>query len=473
MFIGRKEELAKLKRIARLGKAGLVVCRGRRRIGKSTLIEQFGKAFTHFHEFQGLAPRRDITNADQLANFSQTLTQEFGLPTLSLNNWHEAFSLLANQTQKAKRLIFLDEISWMASQDEDFVGQLKIAWDTKLKRNPGLILVLCGSVSSWIDANILNSADFIGRVSLTLMLNELKLPLCNEFWGSRKGRISAYEKFKMLAITGGIPRYLEEIESRASAEANIKNMCFDESGILFNEFNEIFSDTFAGRAPLYERLVRTLVTGHHSFSSICKQLSIDPNGAVSAYLSDLECSGFIARDYAYSAQTGKRRKLSKYRLRDNYVRFYLRYIEPERDKIRKGLYQFVSMEALANFDTIMGFQFENLVLNNLSSIVSMLEIPPEAIVSASPYFQNATARQQACQIDLLIQTRNTLYLGEVKFGKNVDARIIPEVRQKMTKLKISKEVTIRPFLITVGRPSPGLVSECFFDRILCLEELLA
>lgn len=472
MFIGRKEELTKLNRLARLGKASLVVCRGRRRIGKSTLIEQFGKSYTHFHEFQGLAPRQDITNADQLANFSQTLAEEFGLPTLSLKNWREAFSLLANQTQKAKRLILLDEISWMASQDEDFVGQLKIAWDTKLKKNPGLILVLCGSVSSWIDTNILNSADFMGRVSLTLTLNELELPLCNEFWGSRKDRISAYEKFKVLAITGGIPRYLEEVESRTSAETNIKNLCFDESGILFNEFNEIFRDTFAGRAALYERLVRTLVNGHHSFSSICKHLSVDPNGAVSTYLTDLECSGFIARDYVYSVQTGKRRKLSKYRLRDNYVRFYLRYIEPERDKISKGLYQFKSIEALAHFDTIMGFQFENLVLNNLNSIVSMLEIPPEAIVSASPYFQNTTARQKACQVDLLIQTRNALYLGEVKFGKKPDPRIIPEVQQKITKLKTPKEMTIRPFLITVGRPSPSLTAENFFDRVICLEDML-
>ncbi|HEV7138735.1 MAG TPA: hypothetical protein VGN43_19010 [Steroidobacteraceae bacterium] len=70
---------------------------------------------------------------------------------MQLHSWQDAFALLARLTEGQRALIFLDEISWMASRDADFVGQLKIAWDTRFKKNPRLVLVLCGSVSSWID----------------------------------------------------------------------------------------------------------------------------------------------------------------------------------------------------------------------------------------------------------------------------------------------------------------------------------
>ena len=212
MFVGRDYEIEQLRRISKLPKASLVVCRGRRRIGKSTLIEQFAQVFPHFYEFQGLAPREQMTNADQLENFGNQLNTQLNLPHLKLRNWNEAFALLARMTEKNKVLIFLDEISWMAARDRDFAGQLKIAWDTIFKSNSQLMLVLCGSVSSWIDTNILNSADFMGRVSLSIDLRELPLADCNQFWKTAGSDASVLEKFRMLAVTGGVPRYLEEIE---------------------------------------------------------------------------------------------------------------------------------------------------------------------------------------------------------------------------------------------------------------------
>src|SRR5438128_884718 len=79
------------------------------------------------------------------------------------------------------------------------------------KKNSELMLIVCGSISAWIDKNILISTGFVGRIDLELTLHELSLFECNEFWGERKEQISAYEKFKILSLTGGIPRYLEII----------------------------------------------------------------------------------------------------------------------------------------------------------------------------------------------------------------------------------------------------------------------
>jgi hypothetical protein len=115
-------------------------------------------------------------------------------------------------------IVLFDEISWMGSKDPDFLGKLKNAWDLYFKKNPKLIFILCGSVSSWIDKNILSHTGFLGRISYRLTLEELPLKDCNQFWSSAGGQISAYEKLKVLSITGGVPRYLEEIKPRMSAE---------------------------------------------------------------------------------------------------------------------------------------------------------------------------------------------------------------------------------------------------------------
>ena len=239
MFIGRDYEVKLLTDLFKLQKSSIVICKGRRRIGKSTLIQEFGNKANSFLEFQGLPPRKGVSNADQLKVFSEQLARQTSIPYLTLTSWYQAFSLLNGIVQKKNTVILLDEISWMAAKDKDFAGQLKIVWDTEFKKKNSLILVLCGSVSSWIDDNILNNTGFMGRISLEIALNELHLKYCNKFWGKKANRVSAKEKLKILAVTGGVPRYLEEINNKQSAEDNIKRLCFNKEGILYSEFNKI------------------------------------------------------------------------------------------------------------------------------------------------------------------------------------------------------------------------------------------
>lgn len=150
----------------------------------------------------------------------------------------------------------IDEISWMGSKDPDFLGKLKNAWDLYFRKNDKLILAICGSATAWIDKNILSSTGFMGRESLTLTLDELPLSVCAEFWNSENERISSHEKLKLLAVTGGIPRCLEHINPVLSAEENVRQMCFNKAGILFNEFEKIFSDLFSPKNILYKDINR-------------------------------------------------------------------------------------------------------------------------------------------------------------------------------------------------------------------------
>ncbi|HLD44593.1 MAG TPA: helix-turn-helix domain-containing protein, partial [bacterium] len=377
--------------------------------------------------------------------------------------WTQAFSLLAKYVRTGRAVLLFDEISWMAAGDKTFSAKLKIAWDTLFKTNPKLVLVLCGSVTSWMDQNILNNAAFVGRVSLTLTLQELPLHHCNEFWGKKKNTITSAEKFKILSVTGGVPRYLEEIKTNLSAEQNIKRLAYQPAGFLFSEFDNIFNSTFSRRAPVYREIVTTLVSGSKTFTEICHILKRDNNGTMSHYLNDLIESGFLKQDFVFSTER-KKNGVSKYRLSDNYLRFYLKYIEPAKEQIKGGLYATVSLETLPGWDVIMGLQFENLILNNLPALCGHLLVPLNSVVSCSPYFQKTTQRKQACQIDLLIQTKNTIYVCEIKFKKNISASVIKEVQDKIVKLKTPKSVTIRPVLIYCGCLATELKYDDFFSH---------
>jgi len=469
MLVGRDHEMEILRDFAGRSTAGLVVCRGRRRIVKSTLIEQFGKG-RRFYEFYGLAPREGIDNAHQLRHFGEQMGTTFGVPAMHFENWHDALSTLAGLAANKETIILLDEISWMASKDKDFAGKLKGIWDTRFKKNDGLILVLCGSVTSWIDTNILNDKGFMGRVSLTLTLDEIPLHAANAFWGGTK-HISATEKLRLLCVTGGVPRYLEEIQPNQTAEQNIKRMCFSPEGLLFTEFDKIFRDIFALRSETFRRIVEALAGAPMEPGELCRALGVDPTGGLSEQLRVLVAAGMLARDYAWDT-SGRRTALSKYRIRDNYLRFYLRYIDPKKEKIEQGLFRNIHLEQLANWDALMGYQFENLVINNLDAVIRRLGIAPESILSAAPYFQRKTRRHAACQIDLLIQTKKTIYVCEVKFRKQIDASVIEDVERKIKALPGRSRYSVRPVLIYDGELAPSIKRSDAFCQLIAMADLL-
>lgn len=469
MFFGRRFELDQLQAFLDRSVAGIAVCCGRRRIGKSTLIQYAARKY-RFVEFYGLSPRKGTINQAQLDHFSRLLSKNFNMPLVQFNDWQDALEMLASLTSEGQYIIFLDEISWMGGKDKDFPGKLKGVWDTRFKNNPDLRLILCGSVSSWIQENILQNKGFVGRVSLTIDLKELPLDDANRFWLDNSF-ISASEKFKILCITGGVPRYLEEINPKWDAEKNIKQLCFTPGGMLVEEFDKIFSDLFGKQAEKYQEVVLTLIDQPKSSEEICRTLKINPSGSFNKRVNVLKECGFLERDYVWQGKK-RSRKLSKYRLRDNYLRFYLRYIEPKKDLIEKGLYGDVDLENLSDWASIMGFQFENLVLNNLPTILKKLKIAPESLLSFSPYFQNPTKHQAGCQVDLLIQTRFTYYICEIKFRKVIGKEVIDDVMKKIQALKIPKPVSIRPILIYHGELSRSVISENFFSNIIEFEELL-
>lgn len=324
-------------------------------------------------------------------------------------------------------------------------------------------MILSGSMSSWIDENILSSTGFMGRISLELTLDELPLHVCNLFWRKKAPFISSYDKFKILSVTGGIPRYLEEIDPDLTAEDNIYNLAFRKGGLLVEEFDRVFSDLFLKRSLRYKQIVKRLVEGSAALDQICSAINLEKGGSISDYLEDLVETGYVVRDRTWNIKNSKESSLCKFRLRDNYLRFYLRYIEPQRTQIEKNR----SRIPIA-WTTIMGIQFENLVLNNFHRVYELLGLDPNDVIYDNPYFQRATKTHQGCQIDYLIQTKfNTLYICEIKFSKEpIGLSVVKEVQQKIDRIAKPKNFSVRPILIHVNGVTDAVLESDFFAKII-------
>lgn len=472
-FIGRASELEKLNSLHNSPGAKLVIIRGRRRIGKSRLVKEFAKN-KNFYRFMGLAPKPTTTAQSQRDEFAIQLARETNLPEVNADDWGKLFYLLSSSLKDKEAIILLDEISWMGSKDSLFLSKLKTIWDTEFSENPNLTLILCGSVSSWIEENIISSTGFFGRPSAILTLNQLSLAESVQFWGAKSKYISSYEKFKVLCLTGGVPRYLELIEPKLNAEDNIRNWCFNAEGILLHEFHLIFSDIFGTKSTNYARIVSLLAKRSLSQEEIRDQLKLSKSGILSEYLNELTLAGFIARDFTWDFASGQTGKLSKYRLKDNYMRFYLRYIEPNLAKIEKGLYESQSLSELPQWNTIIGLQFENLVIHNRRLLLEKLNLTLSDVVFDNPYFQRKTARQRGCQIDYLIQTKtNTLYICEIKFSKYpISTDVIKELEEKASRLTKPKSFSIRVVLIHVNGVAEELEDHPIIDHIVDFSEML-
>lgn len=471
-FIGREGEMARLKGLLSKKSASLIVVRGRRRIGKSRLLAEFGKEMKSFF-FSGIPPVRKITAQLQREEFANQLERE-GVPGIKADDWGNMFWHLSKHINDGPILIVFDEISWMGGKDPSFLGKLKNAWDMYFSKNPHLILALCGSISSWIEQNILSSTGFVGRITIDLVLKELPLNVCNAFWHPKETRISAYEKFKLLSITGGVPLYLEQIRPDLSAEQNIQDLCFTNGGLLVREFDEIFSDLFSRRNASYKEIVTCLADGPKEVFEICKELKKSPGGIRNKYLEDLVKAGFVQRDFTWNLEEGKEGSQSRYRLSDNYLRFYLKYIATNRSKIEKETFSPSLLASLPGWETIMGLQFENLIVHNRKILWKMMGVSPEEVVMDGPFFQNPTKRQLGCQIDYMIQTRfHTIYMCEIKFSKNlIGNKVIEEMEEKRQRLKIPRYCSIRPVLIHVNGVEESVLDERYFDKIIDFSQLL-
>ena len=316
---------------------------------------------------------------------------------------------------------------------------------------------------------VLDGATFVGRFSRHIVLKELPLNLGARFWGERRHDLQTRDLLDVLSVTGGVPRYLEEINPALSASENVRRMCFTPDGPLFKDFSALFSEVFGDNARVKGDILRTLTGKSLTLCEISEALGVDRGGSLSENLDELAEAGFVAKDSILNPKTWKRSRSVRYRLCDNYARFYLKYIEPNIDEIKDGKFEFEQIPELKNWQTIMGLAFENLVLNHVLDFKEALHLGGAQIRAAAPFLKPG---KDGVQIDLLIQTDEAMYIIEVKRRKMIDSEIINDVKEKIRAIRKPRGVSIRKGVIYEGELSPVVRRSGYFDALVDIERFI-
>ncbi len=475
MFYGREELLEELSGLFRKRTASLVTCRGRRRIGKSTLIERFAeREGARFLKIEGRRPGPGLGNGDELEAFAKQLAAQSDAERGAPANWLDAFRRLDGQLGwQRKTVVLLDEVSWLGGYDGSFADDLKVAWDGWFKKHDRLVMVLCGSVSAWIRENVIDNTAFLGRRSLDLVVPELGLADCAKFWGHAAGRVGTREILDVLSVTGGVPRYLEEIDPGAGALENIRRLCFRPNAVLRTDFDEMFRDTVGREREFSARVLRRLAEGAASATEIAAALGEGKGGRTAGTLARLGEAGFAAQDDAADPETGRTPRERRWRLRDNYARFYLKYIEPAKAAIDAGAFDRTPLEALPGIEGTMGLAFENLVVNHARELLPLVGMRGVLATSVSPWRRRGTkGGRKGVQIDLLARGPRVACVVEVKRRRELGREVIDEVETKVRAVRWPAGTAVRTALVYEGRLSPGVEADGYFDALVPFGRLL-
>ena len=188
-------------------------------------------------------------------------------------------------------------------------------------------------------------------------------------------------------------------------------------------------------------------------------------------MGELETAGSVAKANGLNPATGRRSRVDQYRIRDNYTRFFLRYVAPRIPEIGEGIFAFAGVDQLPGWDSMMGLQFENLVLNNLKTLCSLIGLDGRLVTSAAPFVRRPGKTTPGVQVDMLVQTPRSVYLVEIKRRTHISAAIEDEVQEKVRRLRVPRGTSVRTVLVYDGVVAPEVEENGYFDYLVPVESL--
>lgn len=471
-IIGRIAEIKLLKEALVSEESEMISIIGRRRVGKTFLVQEVYKKQMVF-EISGI---QNADGQEQIRNFTERLIEFFPKEDIQQpKDWLDAFFLLVRllraKKNKHKKVVFFDEVPWMATHKSGFLKGLSYFWNSWAVREH-IVVVLCGSAASWMIHKILrNKGGLHNRVTRRIRLQSFTLAETKKYLESRAVYFDHYQLLQLYMVMGGIPHYLKELKAGKSATQNINRICFSEDGLLRDEFLSLYPALFQ-HSDYHIAIIRALSTKQSGMSrkEILVAAKLPDGGRVTHVLDELMQSGFIATYPPF----GKRKKGQIFRLQDEYSLFYLRFIE----KNLQNPPTWGSLSQTQAYKIWCGYAYENICLKHINNIKKALEIGG-IYATTSSFLKIGTKEENGTQIDLVIDRNDHIInLCEVKFY-NVAFTVTKDYAVKLReKVRIFQESTntkkqIHLVLITTfglkhNKHSLGLISanigmEVFFE----------
>ncbi len=407
---GRQDEIKIFEKQLQLNESSFVAVYGRRRIGKTYLIREVYAPQIVF-DCSGL---HEQSLSQQLENFYFQLNaaspknKKNALPSSWLQAFEQLKFLIDGKKGNGKKVVFLDEISWFDTPRSGFKAALDSFWNQYASKRKDIILVICGSAASWIIDKVINDRGGLhNRITCQIALQPFTLEETATFLKMKKIQLTQKDIVQLYMAVGGIPFYMNALQSGQSVQQMIQQLYFAKNATLKNEFQNLFAALFKNSHE-HVAIIKALATKNKglSRSEIIKLTKRKSGGGLTNTLQELTSCGFVMEIYPIN----KSKEDVLYRLIDEYSIFYFKFIEQN-----KGNIKWTDMANTASYKTWCGYAFENICLRHSDGLKKALGI---AGISSSAYswqWKGNDAKMGA-QVDLLIDRNdNCINLCEAKF----------------------------------------------------------
>lgn len=429
IVIGREKEIHQLKRCYESKESQLVILYGRRRVGKSYLVNQ---TFEERFDFK-LVGDYTLKKEEQLLNFYEELKRKSRIKFQVPKDWREAFWQLRDYLDtfkdQKKHVVFFDEMPWLDNHRSGFLPAFEYFWNSFGAAKDNLMFIVCGSATSWLVENIdQNKGGLFNRQNCRIYLEPFTLNETEKFLKSRNINWSRYDICECYMILGGIPYYLDLLDSSMTYSANIDNLFFKKHSLLWDEFDHLYNTLFTN-SESYIKVIETVSEKRIGLTrtEIVEKSKLNDNTQLTKILKNLEDSGFI-RMYSFY---GKKKQGTVYQLSDYFTMFYLKFV-----KGKTNIDDEFWSHSLTNSvrRSWAGYTFEQLCKDHIKQIKNRIGISG-VLTSQSSWFTVADEVHDGAQIDLLIDRNDrVISVCEMKFSEKdfvIDKKYEKELRNKI------------------------------------------
>ncbi len=423
---GRQEEIALLNEMLKSNAADLLLVTGRRRVGKTFLLNHVLSKVMHF-SFTGT---QDATAENQLQKFDEKIHQyNKRKKQPQSNNWREAFIHLKNHltalpNSNKKKVVFFDEFPWIDHHNSKFLNEFSYWWnDWASKQN--ILVAITGSATTWMIKRIIhNRGGMHNRVTKRMHLLPFTLAETKQMVKGINPKLVDYDIMQLYMCLGGIPLYLQQIKKGETASQSIYNICIKNNSFLQYEFTDLYASLFDN----FENHIAVINALHKKWigltrNEIVTYSKLSDGGGLSRILEELEASNFIIQ----IPPIFSKKKGMIYRLADEYSRFYLTFIKNKKNANAQA------WQNTAQYKAWQGYAFENICIKHIEAIKKELSIAGMQTSIAS-FYTKLTPQHKSFQIDLLIdRADNAINLCEMKFYNKaiaIDKKFVDTLRTK-------------------------------------------
>lgn len=452
-MIGRDKEIKELEKVFASNKAEMVAIYGRRRVGKTYLVDEvFQGRITFRHA--GLSPLeaepQGLLEA-QLNHFYNSLKLHGMKDEKEPQNWLDAFFLLEKHLQSVddgtRQVVFLDELPWLDTPRSGFVRAFEGFWNTWGCHRKNLMVIICGSANSWMENELINNhGGLYGRVTREIKLSPFNLMECEEYYKSKGIDFSRYDIVQSYMIYGGIPYYMDCMDAELSLAQNVDRTFFEKGASLRHEYDRLFESVFK-RPDAIKAIVELLYTRNMGFTrkSIAELLGVSDGGHLTKDLNSLIASDFVVKYVPF----GYSRKEAHYKLTDPFCLFYLHFVRNQSATNRRFWQQNTAQPQVVAW---RGYAFENVCFNHIDQIKDALGI--RDVISSESAWTKKAGDEEGMQIDMLILRKdNVVNMCEIKFYSDdfvVDKEYYRTIQRRVEGLlsAIPRKMSVYSTLIT-------------------------